>query len=59
MKEWLEKLDREYGFQLTEAEMDRILNEVKAAEPLFEQLHAVDVRSKTPFVRLDIKGAKK
>jgi hypothetical protein len=59
MKEWLQKLDREYGFQLTEAEMDRILNEVKAAEPLFQQLNAIDVRSKTPFVRLDIKGAKK
>ena len=58
MKTWLQKLDREYGFQLTEAEMDIILNEVTAAEPLFEQLNAVDVRSKTPFVRLDVKGPK-
>lgn len=59
MKTWLQKLDREYGFQLTEAEMDRILNEFTATEPLFEQLNAVDVRSKTPFVRLDVKGPKK
>jgi hypothetical protein len=59
MKEWLQKLDREYGFQLTDAEMERILNEVKAAEPLFEQLNVIDVRSKTPFVRLDIQKAKK
>ena len=59
MKTWLQKLDREYGFQLTEAEMDRILNEVTAAEPLFEQLNAVDVRSKTTFVRLDVKEPKK
>ena len=59
MKTWLQKLDREYGFQLTEAEMDRILNEIAAAEPLFEQLNAIDVRGKTPFVRLDVKGSKK
>ena len=59
MKEWLQNLDREYGFQLTDAEMERILNEVKAAEPLFEQLNVIDVRSKTPFVRLDIQKAKK
>ena len=44
MKELLQKLDREYGFQLSEAEMERILAEVRAAEPLFEQLSMWAVR---------------
>jgi len=59
MKELLQKLDREYGFQLSEAEMERILAEVRAAEPLFEQLNAIDVGNRTPFVRLDVKRAGK
>lgn len=59
MKELLRKIDAEYGFKLTEAEMDRIMTEVNEAEPLFRQLNAIDVRAKTPFVRLDVKGVKK
>lgn len=59
MKELLRKIDAEYGFKLTEEEMDRILREVQEAEPLFQQLNAIDVRAKTPFVRLDVKGAKR
>lgn len=59
MKELLRKIDAEYGFKLTEAEMDRIMTEVHEAEPLFWQLNAIDVRAKTPFVRLDVKRAKK
>ena len=59
MKELLKKLDREYGFNLSEAEMERVLAEVRAAEPLFEQLNSIDVAGKTPFVRLDVKRAEK
>ena len=59
MKELLRKIDAEYGFKLTEAEMDRIITDVREAEPLFQELNAIDVNGKTPFVRLDVKRAKK
>jgi hypothetical protein len=59
MRELLQKIDAEYGFQLSEAEMDRILTEVREAEPLFEQLNRIDLGVKTPFVRLDIRAEKK
>jgi hypothetical protein len=59
VKELLRKIDAEYGFKLTEAEMDRIMTEVHEGEPLFRQLNAIDVNGKTPYVRLDVKRAKK
>jgi Asp-tRNA(Asn)/Glu-tRNA(Gln) amidotransferase C subunit len=59
VKELLHKLNAEYGFQLTEAEMERILTEVRAAEALFEQLNRIDVAGKTPLMRLDVRAAKK
>ena len=58
MKELLRKLDAEYGFKLTEEEMDRIAKEVKEAEWLFQQINEVDVAGKTPLMKLDVKGAK-
>ena len=59
MKELLRKIDAEYGFKLTEEEMDRIMTDVREAEPLFQADQRVDVNGKTPFMRLDVKGAKK
>jgi hypothetical protein len=58
MKELLRKLDAEYGFQLTEQEIDRILFEVRQTEALFQQLKAIDVGGIPPFMRLDVKGKK-
>ena len=58
MKELLRKLDAEYGFQLTEEEIDRILSEVRQTEPLFQQINAIDVSDIPPFMRLDVKGKK-
>jgi Asp-tRNA(Asn)/Glu-tRNA(Gln) amidotransferase C subunit len=58
MKELLQKLDAEYGFQLTEQEIDRILSEVRQTEALFQQLNAIDVSGIPPFMRLDVKGKK-
>jgi len=56
MKELLQKLDAEYGFGLTEQEIERILAEVRQTEPLFQQLNEIDVGGKPPFMRLDVKG---
>ena len=58
MRELLRKLDAEYGFQLSEAEMDKIEKEIKESERLFQQINDVDVSGKTPFMRLDVKGVK-
>jgi Asp-tRNA(Asn)/Glu-tRNA(Gln) amidotransferase C subunit len=58
MRELLRKLDAEYGFRLSEAEMDKIEKEIKESERLFQQINDVDVSGKTPFMRLDVKGVK-
>jgi Asp-tRNA(Asn)/Glu-tRNA(Gln) amidotransferase C subunit len=58
MRELLEKLDVEYGFRLSAEEKDRIEKEVKEAEQLFQQINEVDISGKTPFMRLDVKGAR-
>ena len=58
MKELLQKLDTEYGFGLTENEIERILIEVRQMEPLFQQLNEIDVGGKPPFTRLDVKRKK-
>ena len=58
MRELLRKLDTEYGFRLSEAEMDKIEKEIKESERLFQQINDVDVSGKTPLMRLDVKGVK-
>jgi Asp-tRNA(Asn)/Glu-tRNA(Gln) amidotransferase C subunit len=58
MKELLRKLDAEYGFKLTEEEIDRIAKEAEQTESLFEQINHVDVSGKTPFMKLPLKRAK-
>jgi hypothetical protein len=58
MKELLRKIDAEYGFNLTEEEIDRIAKEAKEAEWLFQQINDVDVSGKTPFMKLPLKRAK-
>ena len=46
MRELLRKLDAEYGFRLSEAEMDKIEREIKESERLFQQINDVDVSGK-------------
>ena len=59
MKELLRKIDAEFGFQLSEDEMERILKEVEQGQALFDQLNAIDISGKTPFVRLDLRRTQK
>jgi hypothetical protein len=58
MKEIIRKIDAEYGFKLTEEEMEWIAKEAKEAEWLFRQINDIDVRGKTPLMKLALKGAK-
>ena len=57
MREQLRKLDAEYGFKLTDAEIDRIAKEAKETEWLFQQINEVDVSGKTPLMKLPLKRA--
>jgi hypothetical protein len=59
MREQLRKLDAEYGFKLTDAEIDRIANEAKETEWLFQQINEVDVSGKTPLMKLPLKRAER
>jgi len=58
MKERLQAIDAEYGFNLTEEEMNRSLKEAKEAEALLQQIHRIDVSGKSPFMKLAVKGTK-
>jgi hypothetical protein len=58
MKERLRAIDAEYGFNLTEEEMDRILKEAKEAEALLQQIQRIDLSGKAPFMKLAVKGTK-
>jgi hypothetical protein len=58
MKELIRSIDAEYGFHLTEGEMDRIAKESKDAESLFQQINSVDVSGITPLLKLALKRRK-
>jgi hypothetical protein len=55
MKELIRSIDAEYGFHLTEDEIDRIVKESKDAESLFQQINSVDVSGITPLLKLALK----
>jgi Asp-tRNA(Asn)/Glu-tRNA(Gln) amidotransferase C subunit len=57
MKEQLRKLDAEYGFKLTDAEIERIARDAKETESLFQQINQVDVSGKAPLMKLPLKRA--
>lgn len=58
MKERLRIIDAEYGFNLSDEEMDRIIKEAREAEALFQQINQIDVTGKTPFMKLAVKAPK-
>jgi Asp-tRNA(Asn)/Glu-tRNA(Gln) amidotransferase C subunit len=59
VKERLRMIDAEYGFHLSDEEMDRISKEAQEAEALFQQINKIDVTGKAPFVKLALKGVKR
>lgn len=55
MKEMVRRLDAEYGFSLTEEEIELIAKQVEDANRLFKPLFEVDVTGIMPLMKVDRK----
>jgi Asp-tRNA(Asn)/Glu-tRNA(Gln) amidotransferase C subunit len=53
MKDALRRLNVEYGFNLTEEEMDQIAKQAEASQRLFQRLYEVDVTGVVPVLKID------
>jgi Asp-tRNA(Asn)/Glu-tRNA(Gln) amidotransferase C subunit len=56
MKDAVRRLNEEYGFKLTEEEIDIVAKQAEEAALLFQPLFEVDVEGITPLTKID-KGA--
>ena len=55
MEETVRKLNSEYGFNLSEEEIKRIVKQAEAADQLFQRLYEVDLTGVMPIVKIDKK----
>ena len=53
MKEAVQRLNVEYGLNLTEKEIEIIANNVEASQRLFQKLYEVDVQGVVPALKID------
>ncbi|MFQ5851669.1 MAG: hypothetical protein ACE5JU_13930 [Candidatus Binatia bacterium] len=53
MKEMVRRLDAEYGFGLTEAEIELVAKQVEGANRLFQPLFEVDLTGVMPLMKVD------
>jgi hypothetical protein len=53
MREQIKKLDAEYGFNLTEAEVDSIVRQAERADELLRQLRVLDFPEGAPLMKID------
>ncbi len=56
MKETIRRLNMEYGFNLTEEEIDLVAKDADEANRLFQKLYDVDLTGIMPIMKVD-KGA--
>ncbi len=56
MKETIRRLNMEYGFNLTEEEIDLVAKDADEANRLFQKLYDVDLTGIMPMMKVD-KGA--
>ncbi len=61
MKELIRQLDSEYGFKLTEEEVELIAKQWESADRMFQRLNDVDLAGVTPVMKVDkrAKGIKR
>ena len=59
MEDAVRKLNLEYGFNLTEGEIQRIAKQAQDAEKLFQSLFEVDLTGVMPVLKLQNKGKAK
>ncbi len=55
MKERIRQIDEEYGFQLTEDEIESIAKQAEETRQLLKELDEVDVTGVMPMMRFDRK----
>lgn len=58
MKEEVRRLNDEYGFNLSEAEIELISKQAEAARRLFQPLYEVDLTGVMPIMKIDKKERK-
>jgi Asp-tRNA(Asn)/Glu-tRNA(Gln) amidotransferase C subunit len=54
----VKRLNAEYGFNLSEAEIEQIAEQAEAARSLFQLLYEVDLTGVMPIVKVDKKVKK-
>ncbi len=61
MKELIRQLDSEYGFKLSEEEVELIAKQWESAHRMFQRLNDVDLTGVSPVMKVDkrAKGIKK
>ncbi len=58
MREAVKRLNAEYGFKLSEEEIELIAEQAEAANRLFQPLNDVDLRGVMPIMKVDKKVKK-
>jgi Asp-tRNA(Asn)/Glu-tRNA(Gln) amidotransferase C subunit len=53
MKDAVQRINVEYGLNLTEEEIETITKQVEAAQRLFQKLYEVDVEGVVPALKID------
>jgi len=53
MKDAVQRINVEYGLNLTEEEIEIISKQVEAAQRLFQKLYEVDVEGVVPLLKID------
>jgi Asp-tRNA(Asn)/Glu-tRNA(Gln) amidotransferase C subunit len=53
MKETVQRINIEYGLNLTDEEIDIITKQVEAGQQLFQKLYEVDVQGIVPVLKID------
>ena len=53
MKDAVQRINVEYGLNLTDQEIEIITKQAEAAQKLFQKLYEVDVKSVVPALKID------
>ena len=55
VKDQIRRIDKEYGFNLTEEEIDSIAKQAEETHQLLQELNKVDVAGVMPIMKIDKK----
>jgi hypothetical protein len=58
MRELIKQLDAEYGFDLSESEIELIVRQAERAGELLRSLHSLDLPEVAPLMKIDRRDAK-